>query len=355
MAHTALKGGEYKDIHGEEAWAELMGTYAVMVGMASLLLAALGAGSLASHVPGPVSAGWKLGFALTVVAAQAAGATFSNGSATVRAQCILPQLFPDGPRISGGTAAMYRLAWILLHPHVWDEAATALAGLTLVTVICTRGFVERICRLPGSEVLIACALGTLVATGCGYSGAVVGMPPVQPEGSSMGVNPITSWISCWPWQMPWAETAERLGGWAFAIPSAVIFAGVNFLAIMSVEAEKAPPGGWSPARELAGQGVGCIVSGMSGSAPVGGSLSRSMVAGMTGASSPVMSLVCGMTSAILAVPQVSVLLAPTPKATLAAVVLAAVLPSVVRPRDVLCLRGVDAAVAWASVSRAGFD
>ncbi|CAE8722255.1 unnamed protein product, partial [Polarella glacialis] len=50
----------------------------------------------------------------------------------------------------------------------------------------------------------------------------------------------------------------------------------------------------------------------------------------------------------LGMPQVASLVAPIPKAVLAAIVLAAVLPSVLRPNDVLKLRGSDAFVGWAT-------
>merc|ERR1712193_548187 len=115
---------------------------------------------------------------------------------------------------------------------------------------------------------------------------------------------------------------------------------------ISVEAEKPPEGGWSAFRELAGQGVACFTSGMAGSAPVGGSLSRSMIAGISGASSPLMGLICGIATCCLAFPSVSAVMASTPKAILAAVVLAAVLPGVVYPKDMLKLKGSEAFVSW---------
>merc|ERR1719454_1567315 len=69
-----------------------------------------------------------------------------------------------------------------------------------------------------------------------------------------------------------------------------------------------------------------------------------------GATSPLMGFASGVTTLVLAFPQVGGLLAPTPKAVLAAVVLAAVLPGVVRPKDVLKLRGTDALVAWTTAA-----
>ena len=82
--------------------------------------------------------------------------------------------------------------------------------------------------------------------------------------------------------MPLDDTVARLGGWPAALMSCVAFAFVDYLAIISVEAERPTPGGSRPSREMAGQGLGCIASGMGGSAPIGGSLTRSMLAGMIG-------------------------------------------------------------------------
>ncbi|CAK0790476.1 unnamed protein product [Prorocentrum cordatum] len=168
------------------------------------------------------------------------------------------------------------------------------------------------------------------------------MPAPAKADSSAGAGALgllVVWVRRWPWEMPLAALVERLGGLASTILSATAFAAINFLAIISVEAEKPPPGGWVPSVELSGQGVACVVSGMAGSAPAGGSLSRSMVAGLTGAASPLMGLVCGVCTLLLAIPQVASLLAPTPKAVLAAICLAAVLPTVLRPKDVLKLQG----------------
>mmetsp|Transcript_102 Transcript_102/g.361 ORF Transcript_102/g.361 Transcript_102/m.361 type:complete len:464 (+) Transcript_102:76-1467(+) len=351
MAHASLRGAEYKEANGEEAWVDLLSAFSVLVGLASVVLALSGAARLASQIPAAVKAGWKLGFAMTVVAAQMAGAVFSGGAKTPKTQCVLPKM-SDGSPLSGGAAAMYRLGWTLASPLKWDPFATALALLTLFLVLRAKGVLQKVLRLPGIEVIVATAVGTLIAVSLDYKGDIVGVAPHAPNADSKAAGDafamLTSWVRRWPWELPLSEMADRLGGWPWAIVSAVAFAGVDFLAIISVEAEKPPPGGWSPARELTGQGVGCVVSGMSGSAPVGGSLSRSMVAGMTGASSPIMGLVAGLTTFVLAFPQVAAILAPTPKAVLAAIVLAAVLPGVVQPKDVLKLKGADALVGWAT-------
>jgi len=344
MAHAALNGGEYKETHGEEKWMDLLGTFSVLVGVISMVLALSGASKLARHIPKAVKSGWKLGFAITVVAAQMAGGLFGAGNSAVKKLCSLP-LFGGAP-LAGGTAAMYRLGWMMAHPYIWDWFSVALTLLTLFLVLRCKAILTKTFRLPGIEVIIACFLGTMIAMVFGYTGDVVGVAPTaEPQDAgkaSEGVaSMLTGWVRLWPWQMPWGQLFERLGGFHWAIVSALAFACVDFLAIISV----VPDG---PANELAGQGVGCIVSGMLGSAPIGGSLSRSMVADLTGAASPLMGFVSGVATLLLAFPQVGSLLAPMPKAVLAAVVLAACLPTVVNPKDVNRLKGADFIVGWAT-------
>merc|ERR1712226_821840 len=113
---------------------------------------------------------------------------------------------------------------------------------------------------------------------CGYTGALVGKPPepqaVQKAHNGGEGNQFGNWVNRWPSDMPWDAVADRLGGWPSAIASATAFAAVDFLAVLSVQAEAPPAFGWSPAREMAGQGIACFASGLAGSAPIGGSLSR---------------------------------------------------------------------------------
>merc|ERR1711879_748356 len=273
-----------------------------------------------------------------------AGGLFGAGGAAVKKLCAVPSV--GGAPLAGGAAAMYRLGWMMVHPHLWDWAAVGLTVLTLFLVLRCKAVLVKIFRLPGIEVIIACLLGTVLGLAFGYTGDVVGVPPTAaPQDSSNASGGVagllTGWVRLWPWQMPWDQLFERLGGVHWAILSAFAFACVDFLAIISV----VPDG---PPNELAGQGVGCVVSGMVGSAPIGGSLSRSMVAQMTGAASPLMGLVSGIATLILAFPQVGALLAPMPKAVLAAVVLAACLPTVINPKDVNSLKGSEKIVGWAT-------
>lgn len=340
MATADLKGGEYRDAYGEAAWSQILGTYSMMICVASLALALLNAGSLVKHIPAPVKAGWKLGFALAACAAQMPNSAFEHAK-NLKKICQLPNF--RGAPLQSGAANMYRLAWSLTHPHFWDAEAVAFSAMTL--------FIVMYFKSP-LKVIVASALGAGISYLRSYSGDVVGRPPPGSElriTGELGAD-LTSWVHQWPWEMPLDETVNRLGGWPLAVMSAVAFAFVDYLAIISVEAERPAPGGSRPNREMAGQGLGCIASGMGGSAPIGGSLTRSMLAGMIGASSPLMGLVCGLVTMCLGFPMIATLLEPTPKAVLSSTVLAAVLPAVVAPKDLLRLKGSDALVGWVSAA-----
>ncbi len=83
---------------------------------------------------------------------------------------------------------------------------------------------------------------------------------------------------------------------------------------------------WNPSQEFIGQGVANVTSGLFGGLPVGGSFSRSSVAVLAGAKTRLAGAVTGLT--VLAVLPLHDVLAPLPKAVLAAIVIAAVVPLV---------------------------
>merc|ERR1712127_1116269 len=129
--------------------------------------------------------------------------------------------------------------------------------------------------------------------------------------------------------------------------SATLFAAVNFLSIMGIaggfEAENGIA--WSPPRELISQGVACGVAGITGSAPVSGSLSRSLVSRMAGTTSQFGCMVTAMCW-ICFLPYMSIM-TPTPKAALSAVIVSAVVKGVVVPKDLLKLNTFsDQLVGW---------
>lgn len=101
---------------------------------------------------------------------------------------------------------------------------------------------------------------------------------------------------------------------------------------------------WSPPRELVAQGVACGVAGISGSAPVSGSMSRSLVSRMAGTTSQMSCMVTALIWIYL-MPYMSVM-SPTPKAALSAVIISAVIKSVLFPKDLMAMKGSDFIVGW---------
>ena len=138
-----------------------------------------------------------------------------------------------------------------------------------------------------------------------------------------------------------APVADRMGGWPALVVTSILFAGVNFLSIMGIASGFETENGisWSAPRELIAQGVSCGVASMVGSAPVSGSMSRSLVSRMTGTTSQ---LACILTALIwiIAMPFMSIM-SPTPKAALSSVIVSAVLKSVVIPKSLMELKKLE--------------
>ena len=111
-----------------------------------------------------------------------------------------------------------------------------------------------------------------------------------------------------------------------------MFALVNFSAGVTIcegfRLEHGVP--WSARRELAAHGVANGAAMLVGSPPIGASLSRSVVQKLAGAATPRAGLFVGLCGVLL-LPRVAPMLAPAPKATLAAIVVAAVADGVVYP------------------------
>lgn len=103
MATADLKGAEYREAFGEAAWSQILGTYSMMIGVASIVLAVFRAGRLVKHIPAPVKAGWKLGFALAACAAQTPSSAFQHAK-QLKKICVLPIV--NGQPLKSGAANM---------------------------------------------------------------------------------------------------------------------------------------------------------------------------------------------------------------------------------------------------------
>jgi MFS superfamily sulfate permease-like transporter len=203
---------------------------------------------------------------------------------------------------------------------------------------------------PGTEVILATSLATLYSIQFEYSGDVVGHIPIMdaeagillPGGLRLPIEILDVR------KILHAPVAETMGGWHVLAISSTLFAAVNFLSIMGIASGFESENGiaWSTRRELMAQGVSCGVAALVGSAPVSGSLSRSLVSRMTGTTSQ---LACILTACIwiMAMPYMSIM-SPTPKAVLSAVIASAVVQGVCMPKDLMKLQGLDFVVGWST-------
>jgi len=357
MAKSDLNGEAYLQEHGEEAYVELVAAYSLYCGLASLFLAVVGFGKLASYVPKPVRTGFKWGCAVGVLVSALPNGLFDKGSKQVKALVasspawndIVVQLKEKVPQATGAVNVT-GFIYSLVHPWEWSVVPTIMFVAGTWFVMNGKALLPKALP-PGTEVILATAVATLYSMNFEYSGGVVGEIPTLDADAGMKI-PGTDFVL--PIELldynriVEAPVAERMGGWPVVAISATLFSAVNFLSIMGIasgfETEDGIP--WSAPRELVSQGVSCGVAALVGSAPVSGSLSRSLVSRMTGTTSQ---LACILTACIwiVALPYMSIM-TPTPKAVLSAVIVSAVVKGVCMPKDLMKLQGVDFVVGWST-------
>jgi len=357
MAKSDLDGEAYVTQHGEDAYVELIAAYSLAVGIASILLALLGFGGLAALVPKQVRSGFKWGCALGVLVSALPNGLLAAGSKELKQtiqmqsetfQTIVTSLkgsFPGGANVTG-------IVFLLSHPWNWTIQTVLLFVGGTAFVMHGKQYLPKACP-PGTEVVLLTAVATLYSMYGNYPGGVVGeIPSMDPD---MGIVLLGGHVRI-PIQfldlqklistnVP--ELLERFGGsWLKLSITACIFSAVNFLSIVGIASSFESEEGiaWSARRELISQGASCCAAAAVGSAPVSGSLSRSLVSRMTGTTSQ---LACIFTAFcwIYLQPYMSIM-TPCPKAALSAVIVSAVLRGVMHPKDLLAMKGTDSLIAW---------
>jgi SulP family sulfate permease len=284
-------------------WIALAALLALTVGVIRLLLGIVRAGWVAYLMSHPMLTGFMAAAAIIIVAAQ------------------LPTALGTGA--AGGTL-LGRAVWSLAHPAAWELESLVLATVT-VALILGGSQVHRL--FPG--VLLAVIIGILFSTLTGYQGPTVGEVP-------SGLPPFSL-------SLPWGSLPQLL------LPALVIaFVGFAEAASISRTYATQERQSWSPDREFVSQGVANLAAGISGGFPVGGSFSRTSVNRMVGARTRLSGAITGL-GVLLFLPVASVL-APLPRAVLAAIVIAAVARLIVSRRLVSLLQHSlpQAAVAWAT-------
>lgn len=262
---------------GTEGFLALASLLALVVGGARVAIGVFRLGWMAFLLSQPVILGFTSAAALLIIGSQ------------------LPGAFGTAPPMDGvGPQAL----WTLVHPSAWEPTSVVLSLVTLALMSGSRRIHPAV---PG--VLLACLLGLAYSLLTGYSGPTLGeVPPAFPVPSLA---------------LPWS----RLPG---LILPGVVIAMVGFAEAASVSqslaAQERRP--WDPDREFISQGAANLAAGLFGGFPAGGSFSRTSLNHLAGARSRWSGFIAG--AAVLLFLPFSPVLAPLPKATLAAVVISAV-------------------------------
>jgi SulP family sulfate permease len=181
--------------------------------------------------------------------------------------------------------------------------------------------------VPG--VLLACLAGWGFSVLSGYDGATVGLVPASIPFPSLS--------------LPWTRLPNLI------LPGIVI-AMVGFADAASISQALAAKERmtWDPDREFLSQGMANLAAGVFGGFPAGGSFSRTSLSHLAGARTRWSGLLAGV-MVLLFLP-FSPVLAPLPKATLAAVVIAAVwkLVKISPLLELWRLSRPQAAVGWSA-------
>jgi SulP family sulfate permease len=257
------------------------------LGLASLLALVVGGTRV---VIGVFRLGW-----MAFLLSQPVIVGFTSAAVLLIIGSQIPGAFGVEPLVAGvGPKAL----WTLTNPGSWNPTAVGLSVVTLALMFGSRRIHPAV---PG--VLMACLLGLGFSVVAGYSGPILGEVP-----SSFPVPSLA---------LPWSRLPSLI------LPGIVI-AMVGFAEAASVSQalatqERIP---WDPDREFISQGVGNLAAGLFGGFPAGGSFSRTSLNHLAGAKTKWSGFIAGA-MVLLFLPFSSVL-APLPKATLAAVVISAV-------------------------------
>jgi high affinity sulfate transporter 1 len=303
-ATAALSAGVVATLHpGDDAafWALTTAT-ALVTGVLCLLAGVLRAGFLAAFISEPVLKGFVVGLALVIIVGQVPallGLPKGEGSFVTKTVDLIGDL-PDT-----------------------DPTTAVLGGACLAVLLLLRRFAERV---PGALVVVVVGIVASLALGLADGGvAVVG--PIDAGLPTLGLPDVD------------------LAGYGDLVGPAAGVMLVGFAEALGAAKAYAARAGYDvdPNRELIGMGLANVGAGLASGMVVNGSLSKTAVNGGAGARSQL----SGMTAAVLTLATL-LFLTPVfeslPEATLAAVVIAAVIELV----DVRALRRL-----WSLADAAG--
>lgn len=274
---------------GSAEYVELGALLALVVGVTRVAVGLLRVGAVAYLISHPMLLGFIPASAVLIVASQ------------------LPAAFgvvPAWDGILGGAA------WVLGHPSSWgvEEALAAASALALMLAA------QRV--HPLLPVVAVTAAGGVAAV------AILGL-------DLTAVGPIPEGLPRLSLALPWEELPALL-------LAGIVIALIGFVEPASIARSYAllERRRWDADREFVGQGAANVAAAVSGAFPVGGSFSRSAIARASGARTRWTGAVAGLL--VLAFLPFASLLDDLPRAVLASIVIASVLP-LVRLRPVVRL------------------
>ena len=280
-ASAALSAATVADLvgPGDERFAAFTAALALAAGLAALVAGLLRLGFLADFISGPVLKGLIIGLALTIIIGQ------------------LPKLFGIAP----GSGDFFEQAWHLV-THLGDTQGTALlvGTLSLAVIVGLRRLAPGV---PGPLVAVAGAIAAVKAFGLDVRtvGSIAsGLPTLGLPGVGLG-------------------DSARLAGGAVGVMLIAFTEGLGAAKTFAADSDPRIDAN----RELIALGGANLAAGLSSGMVVSGSLSKTAVNASAGARTQV----SGLLAAALTVVVLLFLTAPfadLPEATLAAVVIAAV-------------------------------
>ena len=263
---------------GTKHYVELAALLALIVGISRLIFGFLRMGKIVYLMNAPVVTGFTSAAVILIIASQ------------------IPKTIGNEIDVNGTLNRAYRS---LTDFENWEIESLLISGVTIFLVIAGK-YIHKL--FPGA--LFVLVGGSMYSHLSDYKGPVVGEIPTGVPNLGFG--------------LPWGSIDELL-------LSGIVIALIGFAEPASISRIFASQENqrWSANREFVSQGLANVASAFSGALPVGGSFSRSSLNKLSGAQSKWSGLVTGVVVCLF-LPFANIL-DRLPKATLGAVVVAAVI------------------------------
>ena len=269
---------------GTKHYVELAALLALIVGISRLIFGFLRMGNIVYLMNAPVVTGFTSAAVILIIASQ------------------IPKTIGNEIDVNGTLNRAYRS---LTDFENWEIESLLISGVTIFLIIAGK-YIHKL--FPGA--LFVLVGGSMYSHLSDYKGPVVGEIPTGVPNLGFG--------------LPWGSIDELL-------LSGIVIALIGFAEPASISRIFASQENqhWSANREFVSQGLANVASAFSGALPVGGSFSRSSLNKLSGAQSKWSGLVTGIVVCLF-LPFANIL-ERLPKATLGAVVVAAVI-GLIRPK-----------------------